>query len=76
MKEMLIKEWFFNKQEDIARTYNCFIDKKDDTDGYVKVLVEEQIKESEKAVQVKLATGSIVGSYKGWTCWIPKSVIA
>lgn len=72
---MKIKEWFYDKQQEIAGGYNCYIDKKDSEEGYVEV-VAERIKESEKAIQVKLETGSIVGSYKGWTCWIPKSVIA
>ena len=72
---MKIKEWFYDKQQEIAGGYNCYIDKKDSEEGYVEV-VAERIKESEKAIQVKLETGSILGSYKGWTCWIPKSVIA
>ena len=30
----------------------------------------------EKAVQAVLRTGDVVGSYKGWKLWIPKSQIA
>lgn len=74
-----IKEWFYDKTEQISVSYNCFIDKYDveETDnGLVKVLVEEVLNESEKAVQVRLATGSVLGSYNGWKTWIPKSVIA
>lgn len=35
----------------------------------------EVLSESEKAIQVILGTGDIVGSYKGWKTWLPKSVI-
>jgi len=45
-------------------------------DGYMTVYVEEELKETEKAIQVRLSTGDCVGSYKGWTLWIPKSQIA
>lgn len=44
--------------------------------GYVVVKVIEVLKESEKAVEVVLSTGDVVGSYKGWKAWIPKSTIA
>ena len=85
MKEGLanVKEWFIDKQQDTATRYNCFIDiftrdedgKEIAIDGYVTVSFEEIIKESEKAVQVVLRTGDVVGSGKGWKVWIPKSVI-
>jgi len=80
-----IKEWFYDKTQAIARGYNVYIDVesrgefgevKADENGYITVLVDEVIAESEKAVQVKLASGGVVGSYKGWKTWIPKSVIA
>lgn len=74
-KSIKIKEWFYDKQQETAGRYNCYIDKKDSEEGYVEV-VAEQLKETEKAIQVKLDTGLVLGSYKGWTCWIPKSVIA
>lgn len=45
-------------------------------DGYKLVRVQEVLKETEKAVQVVLSTGNVVGSIKGWRTWIPKSVIA
>lgn len=79
-----VKEWFIDKQQSTATRYNCFIDKFDRNElgmaivenGYIKVMVEEVIGESEKAVHVVLRTGDIVGSCKGWECWIPKSCIA
>lgn len=78
-----IKEWFVEKIEEVSKRYNTWIDvySRDDNgiiraqDGYLKVCVEEVLKETEKAVQVVLSTGDIVGSYKGWKTWIPKSVI-
>lgn len=83
--DLKVKEWFIDKMEIIAREYNCFIDVTDnsrvdgaitaDENGCVEVIVEEKLNESEKAILVRLATGSIVGSVKGWKCWIPKSVI-
>lgn len=79
-----VKEWFVDKASNTAKAYNCFIDLYDRdelgiakvVDGYVKVFVDEVLGESEKAVQVVLRTGDIVGSVKGWKCWIPKSCIA
>ena len=83
---MKIKEWIYNKIQDEARMYNRFIDVADasrnevgaitaDEDGYIEVIVEEKIKETEKAFNVKLSTGEVDGSYMGWNCWIPKSQI-
>ena len=82
---MKIKQWFYNKIQDTATRYNTFIDVADesrtengieaDAEGYVSVIVREVLKETEKAVQVVLDTGNVIGSYKGWTTWIPKSVI-
>lgn len=80
--EMKIKDWFYNKTSDVAKSYNTFIDfaRNEDgmckvEDGYITVVVEEVISESEKAIQVRLASGESVGSYKGWKTWVPKSVI-
>ena len=79
-----IKEWFFDKIQETAGQYSCYINvisrNNDgmiiaDTDGYVTVEVDEIIKESDKAVQMKLATGDIEGSYNEWKTWVPKSVI-
>lgn len=82
MKEMMVKEWLLDKTQDTAKRYNCFINFKRDEngmrlveDGYVTVYVEEEISESEKAAQVKLSTGEVLGSANGWKTWIPKSAI-
>ena len=83
MRKLKIKEWFYEKTQDTAARYNCFVDTDRDEngctkveDGFVTVHVLEILAESEKAIQVLLDTGSIVGSVKGWRTWIPKSVIA
>lgn len=89
MKEIKIKDWFFNKMQDEAKRYNYWIDVKyneemkdgdanliNNEDGYVTAYVQEEIKETEKAVNVVLSTGFIDGSTKGWKTWMPKSVIA
>ena len=78
-----VKQYVINKAEETSRRYNTWIDiySRDDKgsvvieDGYVTVMVQEVISESEKAVQVILSTGDIVGSTKGWKTWIPKSAI-
>lgn len=87
MKEMRIKKWFLDKTSETANKYNTYIDVTDasrdsktrcitaDADGFVEVIAEV-ISESEKAIQVVLKTGEVVGSTKGWKTWIPKSVIA
>lgn len=81
MKELKVKEWIIDKAQNTATTYNCFIDytRRNENgtclveDGCVFVLAEEILDESEKAVKVRLRTGDVVGSSKGWTLWIPKS---
>lgn len=85
MKTLKVKSWFIEKVQIEALRYNMIIDKnidrecgetlKEDENGCYTVYVEE-LKETEKAIQVKLATGHIEGSTKGYTTWIPKSVIA
>ncbi len=77
-----VKEWFVDKQQDVARGYNVYIDYERNEhgtklieDGYLTVMVDEWISESEKAIQVRLSSGAVVGSVKGWKTWIPKSVI-
>lgn len=75
--------------QDEAKRYNYWIDVKyneemkdgdanliNNEDGYVTAYVQEEIKETEKAVNVVLSTGFIDGSIKGWKTWMPKSVIA
>lgn len=76
MKELKVKEWVINKAQDTATRYNVFIDyatRINEVES--KPLVEEVLKETEKAIQVRLSSGDVIGSYKGWTLWIPKSQI-
>ena len=82
-RTMTVKEWVIDKAQDTASRYNMFIDFVRDengnrkiVNGCVTVIVEEKLAESEKAVKVRLQTGEIVGSSKGWTLWIAKSQIA
>lgn len=86
MKEgyIKVKDWFIEKTEQTSKRYNTWIDifsrnemgkAITDEDGYFTVLADEIINESEKAVQVVLHTGNIVGSGNGWKTWIPKSVV-
>ena len=83
MTTMKVKKWVIDKAQMTATRYNTFIDMErgeDGTprveDGYVTVIVEKQLSETEKAVNVVLSTGKVLGSVKGWTLWIPKSQIA
>lgn len=78
-----VRDWFIDKTQVTAKRYNTFIDVYSRNeegviiveDGYYTVKIIEVLTESEKAIQVVLGTGDIVGSYKGWKTWIPKSVI-
>ena len=79
---MTVKSWVIDKAQQIASGYNCFIDfereadgSRKERDGYTTVFCDEVLSESEKAIQVRLRTGEIVGSVKGWKLWIPKSQI-
>lgn len=80
-KDLKIKEWFYEKIDDISKTYQCFIDFKRDENGMRLVddgcvtVYAEVLAESDKAIKATLETGSVVGSRKGWTTWIPKAVI-
>lgn len=86
MKEMKVKAWVIDKAQRTAENYNVFIDytrrnddimkERTEEDGYIFVRVEEEISETEKAVQVRFGSGDVVGSVKGWKLWIPKSQIA
>lgn len=83
MLSIKIKEWFFNKTSDNANRYNTFVDfERNESgmrkieNGYVTVFTREVISETEKAIKVNLESGAVVGSCKGWTTWIPKSVIS
>lgn len=82
MKAIKVKTWFYEKMCEAARMYNTFIDVERDAEGIrivrddcVTVYADEFIAESEKAIKVTLRSGAVVGSYKGWTTWIPKSVV-
>lgn len=88
MKELRVKDWFATKMQDEATRYNTYIDvkyndeiKEGDIDlinrdgGYITVYIQEEIKETEKAINVVLSTGHVDGSTKGWKTWIPKSVV-
>nr|DAH67889.1 MAG TPA: hypothetical protein [Caudoviricetes sp.] len=81
MNYLAVKEWFFNKEQEKAGRYNVFMDFKrteagiaEIVDDYIFLKIEKVIKETEKAIQVKISSGDVIGSYKGWTCWIPKSL--
>lgn len=84
MKELKVKRWVIDKAQQTAGRYNTYIDfsrrneegRPLEEDGFVYVLAEEILGESEKAINVRLSTGSVLGSVKGWTLWIPKSQIA
>lgn len=80
-----VKAWFIDKQEQTSKRYNMYIDilsrgedgtTETDENGYFTVQADMIFSETEKAVKVLLATGTTVGSGKGWICWIPKSLIA
>lgn len=77
-----IKEWFFNKLDNVARGYNVYIDADFENgsivveDGCVYAQIDERIEESEKAIKVHFTSDAgYGGSGKGWTTWVPKSVL-
>lgn len=82
-KIIKVKAWVIDQAHQTARRYNCYIDyakrnedgTRKEEDGYIWVYGEEVIAETEKAIQIRLGTGRVVGSYKGWATWIPKSQI-
>lgn len=84
MNTLNVKAWVIDKAEETAAYYNCFIDyaerdelgRRIENNGFIKVIVEEVLGETEKAIQVRLQTGAVVGSTNGWKLWIPKSQIA
>lgn len=83
MKELKVKQWVIDKAQQTAGRYNTYIDftRRDEArdgrpmveDGCVFVMAEEILGETEKAVQVLLSSGSVLGSTKGWKLWVPKS---
>ena len=82
-KVLKIKQWFIDKIAEEASNYNYYFNYFKRTElgtAYVEdecvfVVADEVLNESEKAIKVRLATGDVVGSYKGWVAWVPKSVI-
>lgn len=83
--EMKIKTWIIDKAQIEAKRYNTWFDFSRRTDGIAReplveddcyyMNVTEIIKETEKAVQIKLSSGECDGSFNGWTLWVPKSQI-
>lgn len=82
MKSIKVKEWFYDKEASKAKVYNIFfnVEYKDGMINRENEMVTlssvDVLAETEKAIKVEIATGAVVGSSKGWTTWIPKSVIA
>lgn len=82
---LAVKDWFLEKQQKEASHYNMWFDvadRHDESLACFPVVYEECttvfatiIKQTEKALYVTLRTGEVQGSYKGWKCWIPKSLI-
>lgn len=82
LKVLKIKKWLFDKIAREASAYNTWIDfDRDDNglqvveDGCVYACTREIIEETEKAVKVRLESGMVQGSYKGWATWLPKSCV-
>lgn len=73
-----VKEWKAGQIDMEAKRFNTWCDVEYDQNDvaiigrYVNV---ELLKETEKAYQFKLSSGSVVGSVKGWTTWVPKSAV-
>ena len=83
MEKIRIKEWFLDKEQSKASGFNMWFTAPERggkfnqpirTDGYQAILIE-RLGESEKAVKVRIDTGEVQGSCKGWVTWIPKSII-
>ena len=82
MLELHVKKWFYEKTASAAASYNVYIDfaRQEDgtiavTDDTVTLYAREVLAESEKAIKVCLESGAVVGSCKGWTVWLPKSLV-
>lgn len=85
MTELKVKKWIIDKAQSEAKKYNIWFDISRRTndisntplveDDCLYIHCEEVLSETEKAVQVKVSTGSVDGSAKGWTLWVPKSQI-
>lgn len=77
-----VKGWKADQIDAEAKRFNIFCDVNyvngcaHDAEGNETYIVREEIiKETEKAIYVKIESGSVVGSYAGWKTWIPKSAI-
>lgn len=77
-----VKEWFRDELHDKMMGYRCLPDCEyieDPVIGSVadgtSLRIAELVAETEKAVKVVVEAETFGGHYKGWTTWIPKSVI-
>lgn len=76
-----VKEWFFDKVNDACKNYNCILSGEyEEVNGitmmdHTKLRVDEVLFETEKAYKVIVEAETFRGHYKGWTTWVPKSVI-
>lgn len=80
-KSIRIKNWLLEQVQQKAKHYDVYIDEERTEQGALKLtdgfatVVGEILSETEKAVKVLLSSGKIVGSYKGWETWLPKSCV-
>lgn len=72
-----VKEWFFNKVNMESKRYGLLLigEYKDGVLDCTKLRVEQILAETEKAFKVMLDAETFRGNWKGFTTWIPKSVI-
>lgn len=76
-----VPEWFFDKVNDACKNYGCMLSGEYTEQGgitmldHTKLRVDEMICESEKAYKVRVEAETRGGEYKGWTTWVPKSVV-
>lgn len=84
---MKVKAWVIEKAQNEAKRYNMWFNIPAEgrdadgmhtitADGYDYIIAEEILAETEKAIKVRIATGWVDGSSKGFCTWIPKSQIA
>lgn len=83
---MKVKEWFFNKTYETALGYGiCLRGEYTDLEVDGEVIhdvmsqeifrVDEILDITEKAVKVKIDAETMLGKYRPYTVWVPKSVI-
>lgn len=81
MTTIRVKEWFRDKLHDEAMSHHLVLNGTYNTVGEIQMLdhetlrVDQVLAESEKAWKVVLDADTFGGVYKGYTTWIPKSVI-